>query len=85
MNLSDLPVEDQELVLALIEIASTDCRGHAWNDLEPILRKCWGETRRTAPAHDWNEVAPYVRAACEDAVTAARSDPADSDSQADAA
>ena len=85
MNLRDLPVEDQELVLALIDIASTDCREHAWSDLEPILRKCWNESRRTAPARDWSEVAPYVRAACDDTVTATRSDPADSASQTDAA
>lgn len=84
MNLSDLPVEDQELVLSFIDIARADCRRHAWNDLEPILRKCWDESR-IARARDWNAVAPYVRAACENAVRATRSDPMDSASQADAA
>jgi hypothetical protein len=64
MNLSDLPVEDRELVLALIEIASVDCKELHWSDLEPILSACWNETSRRGPALSWGEIAPYVRAAC---------------------
>ena len=57
MNLSDLPAEDRELVLALIEIASVDCKELDWSDLEPILLACWNETSHRGRALSWGEIA----------------------------
>lgn len=65
MKLVDLSVEDQELLLALIEIAREE--GHAdrdWDDIEPILASCWKEAHREASELKWNDVVRYVRTAC---------------------
>lgn len=37
MKLNDLSVEDQELVLAFVEIATSECAGRAWTEIEPVL------------------------------------------------
>src|SRR5688572_3591460 len=85
MNLSDLPVEDRELVLALIEIASVDCKELNWSDLEPILLACWNETSHRGRALSWGEIAPYVRAACDEAQAVTGKKPAGSRPKANTA
>lgn len=65
MKLDDMTVEDQELILALIEIARE--AGNAdrdWDDIEPVLASCWKESHPGASELKWDDVVRYVRMAC---------------------
>ena len=69
MNLTDLPIEDQRHVLALVEIAGLDYRELAWSELEPLLRRCWDNARHASATSRWETIAPHVRAAREETRT----------------
>lgn len=65
MKLVNLSVEDQELLLALIEIAREEGHvGRDWDDIEPVLASCWKEAHLGASELKWDEVVRYVRMAC---------------------
>ena len=66
MNLKDLSVEDQELVLAFVEIARVECVDRGWADIEPLLASSWGKTHRRHSALSWDDIVHYVRAACDE-------------------
>ena len=67
MNLIDVSVEDQALVLAFAQIAQAECGEHSWAEVEPLLASCWGKTHRKTSALNWDEIAPYIRTACDKA------------------
>ncbi|HJW47250.1 MAG TPA: hypothetical protein VJ484_12290 [Lysobacter sp.] len=65
MNINDLSVEDQELVLAFVEIARLECVDRGWADIESLLASCWDKTHRRHSELTWDDIAHYVRAACD--------------------
>lgn len=67
MNLHDLSLEDQELVLAFVEIARMECIDRGWADIEPLLASCWDKTHRRHSELSWDDIAHYIRAACDKA------------------
>mgnify|MGYP003577488756 FL=1 len=65
MKLVDLSVEDQELLLALIEIAREEGNANRdWDEIEPVLASCWKEAHLGASGLKWDDVVRYVRKAC---------------------
>jgi len=65
MKLVDMSVEDQELLLALIEIAREEGNAEQdWDVIEPILESCWKEAHLGGSELKWDEVVRYVRMAC---------------------
>lgn len=50
MKLNDLSVEGQELVLAFVEIATSECAGRAWTEIEPVFSTIWSERHHGAAA-----------------------------------
>lgn len=65
MKLVDLSMEDQELLLALIEIAREEgSADRDWDDIEPVLASCWQEAHLGKSELKWDDVVRYVRKAC---------------------
>ena len=65
MKFAELSAVDQELLLALIEIAREEGNAERdWSEIEPILASCWKEAHPGASELKWDEVVRYVRMSC---------------------
>lgn len=65
MDLRVLSLKDRALVEALAEIAQTECIERSWAEIEPMLADCWNKSHRQASALNWEEIASFIRIACE--------------------
>ena len=63
MNFATLPTLYKSQILALYKIAKEECADGTWEEIEPILATFWAEAH-PPPDLKWEEIAPYVRAAC---------------------
>jgi hypothetical protein len=63
MQIAALPTLLKSQILALYKIAKEECADGTWEDIEPILASFWAEAH-PPPDPKWEEVAPYIRAAC---------------------
>jgi hypothetical protein len=65
MKLNDLPVEDQELILAFVDAARSECAGRTWDEIEPVLGSIWSERHGGTLRNRWREIAPFIRSVCD--------------------
>lgn len=64
MELTRLSTHVQATLLAFVQTAQDECGERTWEELEPMLRKCWEDTHEKSTSLHWDSIAKYVRHAC---------------------